>query len=455
MESKALVHPRCVNLNKSFMKTRKVGVYALMATSAVMLLAFTFTRKEGNSKKYAPFVPPKGCVFRTVMGEESSVNHSDYKTSEKVQLSINRGLTWMVQSQNKQGGWGAGSHAQQNITDPLAVSADPATTAMVAMAMLRSGTTLLKGEYATQLSKALNYLLLTIENSQASSHNITEQTGTQIQTKLGQNIDVILTAQFLSNIVDYTHHDNTLKARIEKCLNVCVAKIQRAQESNGSTTGSGWAGVLQSSFATNALESAQAKGAAVDEKALERSRDFQKKNYDVSTGDVKTESGAGVMLYAVSGSARASAKEARKVDEEISKAKREGKLAASAPASVENLQKIGFTKDEAMKHNTAYEVYNAAKVQAQRSDVMDGFGSNGGEEFLSYLQTGESMIIGKDNAWKNWYDNMSGRLLTLQNNNGSWQGHHCIMSPVFCTATCLLILSVNNDVEKLTELGGK
>jgi hypothetical protein len=24
---------------------------------------------------------------------------------------------------------------------------------------------------------------------------------------------------------------------------------------------------------------------------------------------------------------------------------------------------------------------------------MDGFGSNGGEEFLSYLQTGESMLI--------------------------------------------------------------
>ena len=163
--------------------------------------------------------------------------------------------------------------------------------------------------------------------------------------------------------------------------------------------------------------------------------------------------GAGVMLYSVSGSTRASAKEARKVQEELEKAKKDGRLDQNAPASAENLEKIGFDKDEAMKYSTAYNVYQSAKVQAQREDVMDGFGSNGGEEFLSYLQTGESMIIGKDNSWAKWYDNISGRMLRIQNDDGSWSGHHCITSPVFCTATCLLILSVNNDVEKLIELG--
>ncbi len=159
------------------------------------------------------------------------------------------------------------------------------------------------------------------------------------------------------------------------------------------------------------------------------------------------------MLYSVTGSARASAKEARRAEEEINKAKSEGRLNDGDAPTSENLEKIGFAKDEAMKYATAYQVYQSAKVQAQREDIMDGFGSNGGEEFLSYLQTGESMIIGKDNDWKSWYDNMSGRLLTIQNDDGSWAGHHCITSPVFCTATCLLILSVNNDVTKLTEQG--
>ena len=78
---------------------------------------------------------------------------------------------------------------------------------------------------------------------------------------------------------------------------------------------------------------------------------------------------------------------------------------------------------------------------------MNGFGSNGGEEFLSYLMTGESLIIGGGNEWKTWYEKMSGRLVQIQNNDGSWNGHHCITSPVFCTATCLLILSVQNDLQ--------
>ena len=313
----------------------------------------------------------------------------------------------------------------------------------------------MRGNTQTQLQKALEYLMKATENSDVNSYNITELTGTQIQSKLGQNIDVILTAQFFSNVLEHASHDATLKRRIQKNLNTCVEKIQHAQDSNGNIAGAGWAGVLQSSFAANALESAQANGANVDEKALERSREAQKNNFDAKTGGVKTDMGAGVMLYSVSGSARASAKEARRVEEEINKAKKSGTLAQNAPATAENLEKIGFDKDDAMKYSTAYEVYNSAKVQAQRDDVMDGFGSNGGEEFLSYLQTGESMIIGKDNAWQQWYDNISGRMLKIQNNDGSWNGHHCITSPVFCTATSLLILAINNDIASLTEIGRK
>lgn len=437
------------------MKSWKFSLLTLIAVSGILLFGFTFKNAGTPKKKTTPFVPPKGCVFRTVMGEESSEMFSEYKTPEKVQLSINHGLEWMAAAQNKNGGWGAGSHSRQDIRDPHAVEADPATTAMVSMALLRSGTTLSKGEYSAHLRRALDFLLNAIENSPNDSYNITQQTGTQIQTKLGANIDVILTAQFLSNVLEYLNHNATLKHRVSNALNICVAKIQRAQDGNGNIIGAGWAGVLQSSFAANALESAQANGAAVDKKALERFRESQKNNYDAKTGDVRTDMGAGVVLYSVSGSARASAKEARRVEEELSKAKRDGRLPQNAPASAENLEKIGFDKDDAIKHSTAYEVYQSAKVTAQRDDVMNGFGSNGGEEFLSYLQTGESMVIGKDSAWKEWYDNISGRMLKIQNNDGSWNGHHCITSPVFCTATSLLILSINNDIEKLTEVGSK
>lgn len=438
------------------MKTWKAVIIALFAVGTLVLLSFTFRndRKLKHRTTYRSI--PKGCVFRTVMGEESSDSSFVFFTPEKALLSIERGLNWIVKAQSQSGGWGAGSHHRQDVMDPHSVQADPATTSMVAMALLRSGSSLTAGEYSAPIRSALRYILNAVETASSQSFNITEQTGTQIQIKLGGNIDVILTSQFLSNLLDgHLDHDPSLKARVMNANNVCVAKIQRAQDSNGSFVGSGWAGVLQSSFATNALEAAQGQGARVDDKALDKAREFQKNNYDSKTGEVKTELGAGVMLYSVTGSARASAKQARRVEEEIGKARRDGRLAANAAPTAQNLEQIGFAKDEAMKYSTAYEVYQSAKVQAQREDVMDGFGSNGGEEFLSYLQTGESMIIGKDGEWKQWYNKMSGRLVNIQNDDGSWSGHHCITSPVFCTATCLMILSVSNDVEKLTKLGAK
>jgi len=435
------------------MKPWKYSVLTGLAVGSILLLGFSFRKINGDEKGKKPFVPPKGCVYRTLMGEESSELYNRYKTPEKVMVSIDRGLLWIIKAQNANGGWGAGSHSRQDIIDPHAVEADPATTAVVSMALLRSGASLKEGPHVKQLQNGLEFLLRSVENSEDENLNITTLTGTQIQTKLGQNIDVILTAQFLSNVLDYATDDKVLYERIKKNLNSCVSKIQRAQDANGNIAGAGWAGVLQSSFAANALETAQAKGAEVDNELLERSREAQKSNYNTKTGDVNTDMGAGVMLYSVSGSVRASAKEARLVEEEFEKAKREGKLMANAPVSAENLQKIGFDKTDAMKYSTAYEVYQSAKEKAQRDDVMDGFGSNGGEEFLSYLQTGESMVIGKDDGWQKWYDNISGRMLKIQNNDGSWNGHHCITSPVFCTATSLLILSINNDIQKLTEIG--
>jgi hypothetical protein len=88
-----------------------------------------------------------------------------------------------------------------------------------------------------------------------------------------------------------------------------------------------------------------------------------------------------------------------------------------------------------------------SKGQSQREDVMQGFGSNGGEELISYLMTGESILMhGNANEWKPWYDLMSKKIITIQKNDGSWQGHHCITSPVFCTAAALMILSIQNEL---------
>ncbi|MEP7167948.1 MAG: hypothetical protein ABI855_01130 [Bacteroidota bacterium] len=442
------------------MKNKKMYVFTpllIILMSGTMISSF----KEGSKTELAiakdkhEIRNEKGCVFRTLFGEESSDSAFIYKTPAKVTSSIEGALEFVSKGQLSNGGWGAGSHSRQDVYDPHAVKADPATTAMVAMSLLRCGNTPTTGKFSTNLSLATDYLIAQVENSSIESSNITNETGTQPQVKLGQNIDVVLTTQYFTNLIDHLSNNPQLKGRVKKCLDKCVAKIQNGQNTNGSMNGAGWAGVLQSSFATNALETAKDKGIKVNEEKLNNARNYQKKNYDVKSNNISTGDAAGVMLYSISGTSRASAKEARVAKDEIAKAKHAGNLPASAPVTIDNLKKAGLSESEALRYGAAYEINQAAKQQAQRNDVMNGFGSNGGEEFLSYLQTGEGMIISKDQEWKKWYDNISGRLVQIQNNDGSWNGHHCITSPVFCTATSLLILSVNNDVEQLMTQGAK
>lgn len=436
------------------MKFRSTTMASLLFVSglgAALFLA-AFTPNEKQDEPVACATPEKACIFKTVLGMEPYDTALAIHNRSLVESSLNRGLVWIAQAQAPNGGWGAGSHHRQDIRDPHAVQTDPATTALVAMALLRNGNTLSKGAYSENLKKALEYLLQAVENTPEQARFITQLTNTQPQTKLGRNIDAILTSQFFSNMLHVLKEDNAVKQRIEKALNKCIAKIQQSQDNDGSWKDGGWAPVLQSALASNALENARDAGAKVDGKALYKAQQYQKSNYDTKTNAAVTGKAAGVMLYSISGSARGSAEEARRAEEAIAKAKKEGKLDKNAEVTRENLEKAGISKTEAEVLVTGYQVRKAAAQRAQDEKVLKGFGNNGGEEFVSFLMTGESLIISGDNSWKNWFEKTAGRLMQIQLNDGSWQGHHCITSPVFCTATCLLILSIDKNIDFLVKM---
>ncbi|MEP0115371.1 MAG: hypothetical protein ABJH72_00790 [Reichenbachiella sp.] len=437
------------------MKTKVKMLIAGLAGCLLLALTpgFKPSGKNPLDHNHVKICGTKGCTFKTIFGEESSEGHSHFKNVEKVEHAVGTGLTYLASVQQKNGGWGAGSHSYQHIRDANAVSTDPATTAMVGMAMLRTKSTLIQGEYSAALAKATEYLLNAVETTPKDRLKITDLQGTQIQVKLGDNIDAVLAAQFFNNLLELEDLPAKTQDRIRSALADCVSRIQTNQNQDGSLKGDGWAGVLQSSYANQAVEAAEANGIDVDEDALVRSREFQKGNYDVSSGKVNTEKGAGVMLYAVSGSLRASAKEAKKAKDMIEEAKRRGEIADDAEISEELLEEIGLSKEESSRLNTSFNVFKSAKDKAQEDEVLDGFGNNGGEEFLSFLQTGESMVIAGGDEWAKWFDDTAGRIVHIQNTDGSWSGHHCITSPVFCTATCLLILSIDQDIERLQKMG--
>lgn len=432
---------------------RNVLLSASALAVAGLLATTTTVNNESTGKKEVKCCNNPNlnhvCVMKTILGLDTSQESrliSTFKTPEKVDACVKKGLEWIGKAQGNDGGWGAGSHYNQEVRDPHAVPSDPATTSLVAMSLLRTDNTLDKGDYSKNLKKATEFLLKAVEECPDNQPYITTLAHTQPQTKLGRNIDVILTAQFFTNMLRYDISYTEIKKRIEKALDRCVARIQKGQDKDGSWRDGGWAPVLQSALANNALESADDVGRKVDKEVLKKSRDYQNSNFDTKTNAAVTDKAAGVMLYGLSSTTRASAKESRRAQDLVEKAKKEGKIKDNK-VTEENLQEAGISALEAKQLMTAYSINQAAKAQSVREDVMAGFGNNGGEEFMSFLMTGESMLMQGGDNWKKWYDMMSGKLLNIQNKDGSWNGHHCITSPVFCTATCLLILSIHKDMQ--------
>lgn len=433
---------------------------------------------------------------------------------------VGKGIAWLIKAQHPNGGWGAGSHAHQEIKDPHAVQVDPATTAFVVSALLRSGHSPVGGEYQAAARKATEYLCGVVEEYNKSGPKITDLDGTQIQSKLGPLVDTAMTAQYLARVLPLLPKEDSLRARVDKALDKCLTKIHDSQQKDGSwNIGGGWANVLQSSLNCSAMEYAQAAGKPVDKSKLQQARTYQLGNYDAKTGATKTESSAGVALYSFNSSLRANAAQTRAADDILDEAKRSGKLTADAPLSVENLERAGVKNEEAkqlvaasanvsvqlpilnglavagkptaagasvpVSSPTAAAVATTAPIAgpsladpigegsavgfSARSvrpasgpslptsaspdeALLAGFGNNGGEEFLSYMLASESMVIMGEKDWAPWYDRMSGRLSKVQNPDGSWSGHHCITSPVFCTAAVVQTMTADRDAEMLARL---
>ena len=170
------------------MKKPMIIGLALLSTAftGTLLLSFRSTSSPPGTA-HCP-VPPapeevKGCVFKTVYEGEGLDSNFILRTPDMVLRSEQRGLQWLVKAQAQDGGYGAGTHARQDIVDPRAVSTDPATTAMVAMAIMRMGSTLDQGAHTQQLNAATEYLLQHVEKAPKDAINITPLQGTQIQSE--------------------------------------------------------------------------------------------------------------------------------------------------------------------------------------------------------------------------------------------------------------------------------
>jgi hypothetical protein len=289
---------------------------------------------------------------------------------------------------------------------------DVANTSLAALALLRAGNTPTSGPYAQSLIRALDFVLREVEQAPEAGLQVTSRQGTQIQRKLGPNIDTFLAA-FLLSEVDGRMPDTASQARVRAALEKVVAKIEKNQGQDGSwNAGGGWAPVIGTSIASRSLYNAQGKGVAVKDSTLKKVDEYTRSNYDARSGNFSAGgAGAGVELY-------------------------------QAAQSLEQGTRTEASRQAAAPMNAA------AESKLAKGDFVAGFGSMGGEEFVSYLQISDSLVRTQSESWGQWNGKIKDHLVKLQNADGTWAGHHCITGRVACTAAAVMTLLTERTIAR-------
>jgi hypothetical protein len=258
-----------------------------------------------------------------------------------------------------------------------------------------------------------------------------------VQSKIGQYVDTFMASQLLSELKSKSG-DEAFERRVGNALDKVLAKIEKNQRTNGTWDGSGWAPSLSQAMASKGLNRAAQAGAIVNREVIDKTEDYAEKQFDGSK--VGAEGSAGVELYNAAASAGAmrdsrSTKETEiKKDRELAEKSKDVAERAAAKKRVESY-------DRTVQRQAAVEQGLVSKLEDSR--FVSGFGSNGGEEFLSYMLVAESLVVKGGEEWTKWDQKMTANLIRVQNNDGSWSGHHCITGKTFVTSAALLVLTAD------------
>lgn len=352
--------------------------------------------------------------------------------SKESLAAVQKGAKWLALVQGADGGWGqdGGEAGFVRANESLESQGnDVANTAVAALALLKAGK-----EFQPNVERAVAFVLARVESSPENGLELSTPKNTQIQRKLGPYIDTFLASLLLAEV------DGTLakatNVKVRRGLEKCVAKIERNQKHDGSwNLEGGWAPVLGTSMASRSLYEAQQKGVRTDKRVMDKAEAYTLNVQEKGSSGVGSGSGGGVgggmgagRGGAVSGVVALSAGSAD---------------SAGVPLyrDAQALEQLSRTPEARAKNAPQIAAING---RLKESTFVDGFGSIGGEEFFSYLNISDSLKRSGGKAWNDWYSKTSEKILKLQNNDGTWSGHHCITGRVAVTSAAILNLTLAN-----------
>ena len=354
---------------------------------------------------------------------ESKLSGEKSQPKSPVDIAVGKGIKWLVSVQGNDGGWGQDGGETSYVRKGERLESngnDVANTAVAAQALLHAGSTPNGGEYRDSLQRAVRFILEHVEQSPTDGLAVTELKGTQIQRKLGPYIDTFLTSKLLAEL-DGNMENAKANARVRQSLEKCVAKIEKNQLKDGSwNIAGGWAPILGTSLASQSLYVASGKGVAVNGAAMSRVEVYSE--------------AAPAAVGRIGGSAMAYS--ARSADASAASA------GVSLYKDAQELEQISRTEADRKK--------NAPQIAGIKTHLSDprfiaGFGSIGGEEFFSYLNISDSLHRAGGPEWEKWNADMTAKILKMQNEDGTWSGHHCITGRVAVTSAAILMLLADRE----------
>ena len=169
---------------------------------------------------------------------------------------------------------------------------------------------------------------------------------------------------------------------------------------------------------------------------------------DKASGRVSRADAAGVDLYA--SSSTLSSLNDSDVANQVEKEGLEQRLQV---AQTDDERREITSRIGEIEENTEILDQTRARVVERLDDprFIAGFGSNGGEEFLSYMNIGEALLAKGGDEWSSWNQKISTNMLRTQAKDGSWKGKHCITGGTFCTATGMLVLMTDRLEKDIQE----
>lgn len=301
--------------------------------------------------------------------------------------AIRRGEEWLLKTLHRDGGAGV------DIGQPT----DIGCSSMVGLALMAQGNTPVEGPRSREVQRILSFLLRATENM--PEDDITSSTGTQLQNKIGRHAHSFFAALFLAEVIGEGWDTDPVRDSLKRVLSAIV----KSQTAEGHWGNQSWAPTLGTVMGWVALRAAHYAGMKVGSspeltaKHLVQQMSTSLNQNQGSWMHTLYKNATGIrVLYALG-----------MEDEPVAK---------KAFADVEGLIK---------KDNTA-------------------FSQAGGEEYLAFHLITETMLQKGGRDWALWFPTVRDKIISVQNSDGSWTGHHCITSRTFCTAAAILVLSAPN-----------